>query len=369
MSTQSQPSLLDQTKGPEASPAQSNLPATTDQPPAAETKLIQITETEQQQVFEIQQIVNECGISLANSVDDFSRTLVLAKGMRMLRAAFSKEIMGDIMQLVNSPLGFMSDRPNSKQPAYSEEEIRDAVIHAALKGARTVGNEFTIISRKAYLNKEHFERKVREIDGLTDLELHPGAPVLKDGTAWVPFVASWMYQKPGTTDRRLFRLDRTVQKVNGEVLDNRVVVRVNDGGGADMAIGKATRKVLAQVYTQMTGSKLSNIDPAENIDVDPGEAIVQEAPADNFAGEADAAHDAAGGAQTSKLAEVLNEYGLELDQATDQVSIPLAAKARSNVVNNHKDLPPEVRAQVDKMHDDAVKTIRAKKAAAPQNRR
>lgn len=388
MTTDPQSSLLDQaenhlTRGaasgaPAASstvPAASNsLPATAPQP-AAENQLITITETEQQKAYEIQKIVDECELSLTNTNSEFARGLVLAKGMRMLRAAFSKEIMADVMQLYNSPVGFLADRPNDKvDKPYSEDDVRDAVIQAQLKGARMVGKEFTIISRNAYLNKEYFERRVREIPGLSDLDVQPGAPVIKDGTAWVPIVATWIMTVPGpipgTVQRQLYKLDRVAQKVDGEVRDNRIVVRINSGGGYDMAIGKATRKILAQIYKQMTGSKITggNFDPSEIIDVDPGDAIVQEAPDDDFAGEAAAAHEAAGGAQTSKLAEALDEYGLELDQATDQVSIPLAAKAKSKLLNNHKELPAETRAKVEQMHDEAVKTIRAKKAAAPNRR-
>ena len=149
-----------------------------------------------------------------------------------------------------------------------------------IKGARLVGNEFTLISGRAYLNKEHYERRLRELDGFADLDIQAGVPSMAGGGgALVPIMATWTFRG------QPFSLERTLRKsADGSVDDRRIPVRINNGQGADAAVGKATRKLLAQIHRRLTGSDMSE-DDQEDLETIDGEVIdnvvAQEAPAKN----------------------------------------------------------------------------------------
>jgi len=212
----------------------------------------------QGELQKIEQIVDECSLSIMPGAANFTTALTLARGMGLLRQWLTDEIMKDIMQLKDSALGFRTDRaPGSaeeqKKGGYSVATVRDCLIEATLRGARPVGNEFNIISDRAYMTKEFFQRRVRELPGLTDLKLMPGVPTLYDGgkAAVVSFVATWKI------DGHVHSIER-LKRENGP--DERIPIRVNSGMGADAIVGKATRKILAAIYARVTGSELTDGD-------------------------------------------------------------------------------------------------------------
>lgn len=203
----------------------------------------------------IESIVDECALSAFDGAQNFQRSVQLARGMKLLKQALTPEIMKDIVELQGSSLGFRTDRDAGNNGPYAPEVVKECLIEAVLKGARPVGNEFNIISSRAYMTKEFFTRAVREFPGLTDLKLMPGVPVTnpdKSG-ALVPYVVTWRLNgTPQSIERMLTKLP------DGSPLDERIPIRVNSGMGADAIIGKATRKILAAVHARLTGSDLTD---------------------------------------------------------------------------------------------------------------
>jgi hypothetical protein len=160
------------------------------------------------------------------------------------------------MPLCGQKLGFRTDR-DSKPPdqRYDWLTVRECVIDAMIQGARPVGNEFNIIAEQAYFTKEYFERMIAELDELTDVVDDYGVPQMKDGGALVPYTLHYVYR--GKRDKIVRGL---TTDTDGVVTDKRIVVRVNAGQGADAILGKAKRKIYAQLYRRLTGSKISDGD-------------------------------------------------------------------------------------------------------------
>jgi hypothetical protein len=154
-----------------------------------------------------------------------------------------------------------TDRDSSDKP-YPEAVIRDALVEGMLRGARPVGNEINVIGGNCYLTREFFERRLRELDGLTDLEIEEGVPATAgERGALVEMHATWrLHGRP-------MRLDCA----KSEDRDTRIPVRMNAGMGADAVLGKARRKLLARIYARCTGSEWAQAEA--EADVVDGEVV------------------------------------------------------------------------------------------------
>lgn len=180
-------------------------------------------------LVELEQVADRYSPVVMQSLPRFERMLKLAEGMGELRSRLMP-LMGAVLPLAGSALGFKTDK------SYPPETICECLIEATMRGVYPVGNEWNIISGRCYITKEGYTRLVRELPGLTDLRLMPGVPKILPGGAVVPFKASW-------------RLDG-----KAHTIERQIPVRLNTGMGADGALGKATRKMLAAIYAQCTGS-------------------------------------------------------------------------------------------------------------------
>ena len=188
------------------------------------------------EIAALEALANKYALTTLGCQGRFERALALAEGIRALNDAV-RPVMQRILPLQNSALGFLTDKKDS---GYPEPVVRECLIEATLRGVYPVGNEFNIISAHCYITKSGYARLVRELPGLTGLKLFPGVPRISTGGAVVPFKASWLLN--GRADS----------------LERDIPVRLNSGMGADGAIGKATRKMLASVYGQITGSEQSD---------------------------------------------------------------------------------------------------------------
>jgi len=191
-----------------------------------------------------------------------TQAIVLGRGMKELREAMTEKLVRYVfMPLQGIKLGFRTDK--DKDGGYPWEIVRDAAVEALMRGLRPIGNEFNIIGGNCYTTKEGFERKLTEFPGLTDLEITPGVPVIKDSSALVPFEAKWKIDgKPDELRAVLFPPD----KETGEVVDTRIPVRVNSGQIVDAVVGKGKRKMLARIWERITGVKEDSGDVADVID-------------------------------------------------------------------------------------------------------
>lgn len=186
---------------------------------------------------------------------EMGKALLLSRGMRRLREMLTPAIMADIMELMNSPLGFLTDRPPNKQP-YDVGTVKDVMVEAMIRGVRPVGNELNIIASRLYVTRHGFERLLRDLPGFSNLEIEVGVPVKHAEGALVPCKARWRmrgaphevaFEKTGDTDYR-------------------IAVRVNDGMVVDAIIGKATSKLLRRIYQRVTGTHLAEVSDAEQAD-------------------------------------------------------------------------------------------------------
>lgn len=206
--------------------------------------------------------------AIAETPAPLRRAMILADGIHKLRQALTPELMQRIMALMNSQLGFKTDRPNRKDNTpYPEAIVKDCVIEALLQGVYPVGNEFNIIAGRCYITKEAYQRKVRELPDLTDLQLMPGIPRLDNGRTVVRYGASW----------RLAGSRQELRDAEGK--PGRVfAIIAYESATADNILGKATRKALKAIYDQVTGSAHLGGDDDEEVVSSSTEAAPTAAP-------------------------------------------------------------------------------------------
>lgn len=220
----------------------------------AKTPAVAITD---EQMDHIEGILSTCTLDVLGSQGTLARTMQLAAGVAALREAITPEMMSQVMALMNTSVGFRTDRDPSQYDKggkpftpYSVAVVKECFIDSLIRGAFSVGNEWNIIASRTYFTKEFFQRKVREFPELTDLKLCPGVPTLiGDKGALVPYVATWRVEG---VESSLERVNRKLP--DGTFRDERIPVRVNAGMGVDAILGKATRKMLASIYARLTGS-------------------------------------------------------------------------------------------------------------------
>lgn len=220
----------------------------------------------------VERISAEAELAIGNpNLSSFRKAIVLATGMKALKNALTPAIMNDVAELMNSQLGFRTDRdPNASwQPkeAYSVEVVKECFIEAVLRGAKPIGNEFNIIAARTYLTKEFFQRAVGQLPDITDVEVSPGLPQMPPGDgggeARIRMAVKW---KRSGHPQELISNDGTAGRLFS--------IRTNKGMGIDAVIGKATRKALKAAYEKITGSEML---PDGDLD----DAITPPAAADN----------------------------------------------------------------------------------------
>ncbi len=253
-------------------------------PAAAGTgqQLTKAKPVEDDHIQKISTAISTCrGLMALADTGDFAGTISVARGMRQLQEMITPEVMEEIYPLMNSPLGFDTDRNPFKDPnavPYSMEVVRQCFIVATLKGAHTAGNEWNIIGGNPYLTKNAYSRMLPSYPGISDLRIDYGVPRILEGKAIVPCHARW-------------KLRGVPNELKAEI-----PVRLNKGMGDDAAIGKAERKIRYRVWVIVTGQKSEAPDPDE----DPSErsqVVNSDATILREAVEGAAAQDAAEGSQ------------------------------------------------------------------------
>ena len=118
---------------------------------------------------DLENVVRQCSLAALNQYGQFQKAFMMASGIGQLRKMISNEMMDQIMPLMNTSLGFKTDKdPNqedwkTKKPhvPYSKEIVKDCLIEAVLRGVQPVGNQFNIISAGCYITKEGFTRLLK----------------------------------------------------------------------------------------------------------------------------------------------------------------------------------------------------------------
>lgn len=178
------------------------------------------------------------------SPESFERELAVATAVQQMRDALTPAVMSEVMALMNTSIGFDTDKNPKKSPdvePYSPEVVRDCFIESRLRGFHVVGKEFTIIAGNFYAGVNGLDRIVRthkKVANFRDTYEVPRS--IGDKGALVKCKAEWL------------QADDAGGK-QPQTLEREFAVRVNAGQGADAICGKAKRKLLAAVLSRLTG--------------------------------------------------------------------------------------------------------------------
>lgn len=205
-------------------------------------------------IAKMEETVDDCSYEKLKELSPIRRTLVLGAGINQLRQLFTGEILKQFVELANTDLGFRTDRPPGAKDKdgkplkpYTDEQIRDCVIEAAIRGIQPTQNEFNIISGRCYPTKNFYRRMVRDFEGLTNLRDTYGTPIERGAAALVPCKARW-------------KLNGQEDVIDCSAEGTMIVVRNNKGMTADALLGKAESKLMKRVWGRLTNSKQDSLD-------------------------------------------------------------------------------------------------------------
>lgn len=194
-----------------------------------------------------------------SAMKDFKRAVVTALAIRQIRDAMTEPVIELLKSLMNSPLGFVTDhgpqayRDDYKKP-YDDETIKTCALEAVIKGVLWTGNHFNILAGRCYITKEGYYYLLSRLPGLTDLNVVPSVPVMREGNTVVRVAASW--KKDGVAS--------SLKDHEGKPGRNFPIV-VNKSMGPDAIIGKAYRKAYKCIWDQIHGCESSEDDEALEI--------------------------------------------------------------------------------------------------------
>jgi hypothetical protein len=203
-------------------------------------------------------------MELFKTAGGFESELAVAQAISDLRATLTPELMQPVMALMNTDLGFRTDRDSKLAPRdkdgnpmqpYSVDIVRECFIESKLRGFHSVGNEWNIIAGRFYACRNGLKRKCEQWSGVTDLKANWGLPrSAGDKGAIVPVKATW--RKDGVAD----------------FIETEIPVRVNFGMGADAILGKAERKIYKRIHDRLSGISTPEGEAGEDIELQPGKA-------------------------------------------------------------------------------------------------
>jgi len=212
--------------------------------------------TLERKAAELDNVARKFSVYITADNGPFGSALTLSQGITSLRELLDDGIMREIMKLANSPLGFLTDRPNDKNPnPYQISEVRDAIIEASLRGFHVCGNEFNIIAGRFYGAKAGLHRKVTAYPGVTDFKETFGVPK-NSGDRGAIVIATATWRKDGISQE----------------LSREFAIKVNAYMGVDAIIGKCQRKLYSAVLNQLSGTvtpegEVDDATPARSIEV------------------------------------------------------------------------------------------------------
>lgn len=177
----------------------------------------------------------------ADATKKFSTAFAVAAGVNKIKQTLTPSIMQEVILPLKDcgSLGFGTDEGSRNAPPYNTDVIKSCVTEALLRGAQLVGGEFMIFQGKTFFTKNYFERKVRSFPGLTNLDIECSTPRMSTGGAVIEVLAKFSLNgKPITIDRRG---------------TNAIAIRLQGNGGADMAIGKAEKRMYRYILNYVSG--------------------------------------------------------------------------------------------------------------------
>lgn len=194
---------------------------------------------------------------------DILASVRAASAMQAVREAFTPEVLKEVLPLMNTPLGFLTDRDpknaGRRQVApYSNDVVKDALIEAGLRGLQYVGNQINIIGSRLYITKNGWEFLIKKnVEGLASFQHNLEPPSVKRDQAgnivgaYVKCSANWVHKgKPG-------------------LIETTIAVKADSYTGVDGMVGKAESKLFKRIYQALTGILLTDGSDAEIIESEP----------------------------------------------------------------------------------------------------
>lgn len=181
----------------------------------------------------------------------FALAINKSSALQQISELLTEEYMAPIMFLQNKAIGFKTDNPTG----YRMEVVRDCLMEATFYGFEPTGNQFNIISGRAYGTKEGFTALLRKMG-----------------------VSTRIYKKIGENSGGYCKVTCEMQWGYGK-LDQKATedfsVKVNSGMGHDAILGKAERKAKCWIYNDITGNNITDADVTEDI---PHEVVSSKTP-------------------------------------------------------------------------------------------
>ena len=134
-------------------------------------------------VQKLELLAEDCSRQRLAHLGPFERALTIAAGMQQIEAAISNEMMMAVMPLMNSKLGFLTDRDPSRQRKVATRSrptrsatVRRCLIESLFHGLYPVGNEWNIIASGFYAAKNGLRRKIDEFPASKAFAKHWACP-------------------------------------------------------------------------------------------------------------------------------------------------------------------------------------------------
>ena len=182
----------------------------------------------------------------ADGLRALHRALITSAAIERIEKLLPDAIMQRFMRLMNTSMGFKTDRgPHAKTPPYEMEVVRRVLIEALLKGFQPFNDEFQIIAGNFFGGQRGWKRLFEELPGVTEVEMIPGIPRVDNGQMCCRVACRWKYRG---VSQELRAPDGTIGRV--------FPIQVNSHSNADNSTGKAVRKAYKAAWEQVTGQKL-----------------------------------------------------------------------------------------------------------------
>ena len=208
-----------------------------------ENKSLVLTQSDKDVCMALENISKSCSLQTLENSGGFERALIVANGVNQLRAAITPEMVKKIMPLMNTQLGFLTDKdpkkPNkdgSKPVPYSEEVVKECFIVATLQGLAPVNNEFNILFGQCYATKNGYRSKLKKLPGMSDLQIVNAIAKPVPGGAIVSISAT-------------YKFNGNPRQTSGEY-----TVKLQGQMGFEAAIAKAERRIFKKIHEELTGT-------------------------------------------------------------------------------------------------------------------
>lgn len=204
------------------------------------------------------------------SWSQFEKSVAYGYYLTKIKESIQGKILEFIKSLMNTGIGFKTDRnpndPNSKsKEPYSDDIVKNCIVQAIMHGLRIHGNEFNILGGNFYATKEGLDRVVHSNPSLEEKVKEKVKGFRQDDKTGI-----W-----GITFEYSYKL-RGEAKVTEEVT---VLVKGKQGNydtPFDAVLGKAKRKLYKTIYNEMNQD--FKLEDADDIDEIESEKITGEKP-------------------------------------------------------------------------------------------